>query len=461
MFGRWARFFIVLVIVAASCSGGDAADTSVATSPTTTTSTSTAPATSTTVTTTAPPQTTSSTATTTTTTTTQPPPPEDVEREDWLTIAGGVTLVSFEGDRTSASVGVRAIDGEPTQIGFAVDTSEPSVYVFELPAATTFDRFAVPDTRNSPGNTTFVGNIEIAGSNTGATEDFEVLVAEDFAELPEDEDVAEFVPAIQTPVRWIRLTVSGALHVEPEHDPGRTTVRFTELIGNGIQEAVPLSEDFNGVWELAFADNPDGHGEPTELHQDGARVAGCVGFAAVTGTVAGNVVRLNGIDTRDQRASAYLFVVNPDGRLRGMESTNNGVFRARIGRVAPDGTTTDCSEVTPEPLACGSVAYINFDVNSADIRPDSEQVLDDLFDGLSEISGRAVMIEGHTSTEGATDYNLDLSERRAQAVVDALVARGLSDELISAVGKGESEPLVSESDETSRAINRRVEIDCG
>lgn len=386
--------------------------------------------------------------------------PEEIKRTDLLTIANGLTLASFEGESTSASNAVRIIDGEPSQIGFGTAADEPIVYVFELPALTTFDRFAVPDTRNSPGNTTFFGAVEIAGSATSATDGFEILVSEAFVELEADQAEAEYLPAAALPVRWIRITLSGALQVEAEHGPDRTTVRFSELIGNGTQESVPLADGFDGVWELTFADNPNGAGELTELRQEGARVIGCVGFAEVSGTVAGNVVRLNGIDTRNQRPSAYLFVVDGDGQLRGMESTNNGVFRARIGRVASDGTTTDCSRTAPEPLACGSIVYVNFDLDSAVIRPDSTQVIDDLFDGLSTIDGDRVLVEGHTSTEGATDYNQDLSERRAQAVVDALVTRGLPAEAIAAVGKGESEPLVSERDEASRAINRRVEIDC-
>jgi OOP family OmpA-OmpF porin len=104
--------------------------------------------------------------------------------------------------------------------------------------------------------------------------------------------------------------------------------------------------------------------------------------------------------------------------------------------------------------------YVNFDLDSAAIRSDSDQILADLYEGISGVSGR-VTIEGHTSTEGTADYNLALSERRARAVVEDLVRRGFDASRISAVGKGESEPMVSESDEASRAINRRVRVTCG
>lgn len=453
---------IAFALLAAACSGSGETATSMSAPGTTealrattsTTSTTSAPATTTNP---APAE-----VTTTSTTAAAELPPE-VAPTDWLTVANGLVLSSFEGDEdaVSASTALRAVDGAPNQIGFANDLSSPSVYTFELPAETTFDRFAVPDTRDSPGNTTFFGSIEIVGSNTSANEDFEVLVSADFEELAADEELAEFTPASRIPVRWLRLTLSGALQVEEEHEPGRTVVRFTELIGNGTQQVVPMSEAFTGVWQLKFTDNPGGNGDLAELKQSGAVVSGCIGFAEVEGTVTGNVLRLNGTDTRDGRPSVYLLSTSSDGELRGVESTNNGVFRSRFGPLAPAGTTTPCSDAALAPLACGSKVYINFDVNSAVIRTDSEPVLDDLLLSLESIESATVTIVGHTSTEGSTEYNQELSERRAQAVLDALVARGLDAEGFSASGLGESEPLVSESDEASRAINRRVEIACG
>jgi OOP family OmpA-OmpF porin len=104
--------------------------------------------------------------------------------------------------------------------------------------------------------------------------------------------------------------------------------------------------------------------------------------------------------------------------------------------------------------------YVNFD--SSVIRPESEQVLADLYDGLVADGITQVSIEGHTSTEGSIGYNQDPSERRAQAVVDDLIARGFDPANITAVGKGETEPLLSpDNDESSRSLNRRVEVVCG
>ena len=69
-------------------------------------------------------------------------------------------------------------------------------------------------------------------------------------------------------------------------------------------------------------------------------------------------------------------------------------------------------------------------------------------------------IIGHSSSEGADDYNRALSERRAASVVAALIGLGMNDSALSAVGRGEDEPIASNDDEAGRSLNRRVEVRC-
>jgi len=71
---------------------------------------------------------------------------------------------------------------------------------------------------------------------------------------------------------------------------------------------------------------------------------------------------------------------------------------------------------------------------------------------------RHVSIEGHTDDAGSETHNLDLSRRRARAVLDALVKRGIEPGRVSSTGFGESRPKLLGSDATARAANRRVEM---
>ncbi len=77
---------------------------------------------------------------------------------------------------------------------------------------------------------------------------------------------------------------------------------------------------------------------------------------------------------------------------------------------------------------------------------------------LSRDLSLGMAAEGHTDSIGPDDYNQRLSERRAQAAYDFLVAAGIAPERLRAVGFGESRPAVPNDTEENRAINRRVEF---
>lgn len=70
---------------------------------------------------------------------------------------------------------------------------------------------------------------------------------------------------------------------------------------------------------------------------------------------------------------------------------------------------------------------------------------------------KQIEIAGHTDAKGSNEYNLSLSQRRAKAVYDTLVDKGISQKLMIYKGYGEEKPLVSNDSEENRALNRRVE----
>jgi len=251
------------------------------------------------------------------------------------------------------------------------------------------------------------------------------------------------------PVQWVRVTLTGGINIERE----KTFFEFSEVMGYGVQDEVPLLESFSGKWR--------GRGVKVELKQEGVRVSGCYdGEGELTGAVRGNLLHAMG-QTPSGIESTFVLSVGSNNELIGVRSTNGSPFTLYSGDVAPS-LTTKCSERPVAPIGCGSVIHgIHFDFDSATIRPESEAHLDALYDGLqTSTSTETVTVVGHTSSEGDEAYNEVLSERRARAVVAALVARGIETGRIAAEGLGEQQPIADNSSEAGRSLNRRVEIKC-
>ena len=107
----------------------------------------------------------------------------------------------------------------------------------------------------------------------------------------------------------------------------------------------------------------------------------------------------------------------------------------------------------------GHVAlYINFDTGKADIKADGQSVIDEIASALRNTPALKVGIEGHTDNVGGAAANLKLSEARAQAVMAALVAKGIAAARLSAAGFGQTKPIADNAAEDGRAKNRRVEL---
>jgi outer membrane protein OmpA-like peptidoglycan-associated protein len=84
--------------------------------------------------------------------------------------------------------------------------------------------------------------------------------------------------------------------------------------------------------------------------------------------------------------------------------------------------------------------------------------MDRLATFLRENPERMVAIEGHTDSVGGDAYNLALSDKRAEAVRNALLSRGIAGMRVTAKGMGESAPVASNDTAAGRQRNRRVEI---
>ncbi len=118
-------------------------------------------------------------------------------------------------------------------------------------------------------------------------------------------------------------------------------------------------------------------------------------------------------------------------------------------------------EMASEIDTQGSVALygIYFDTGKAEIKPDSKPTLDQIAKLLRSKPSLKLLVVGHTDNRGTFEYNMDLSRRRAQAVVDALVSNyGISAGRLQPVGVGYTCPRATNRTPEGRAKNRRVEL---
>ncbi|MEJ5287479.1 MAG: Outer membrane lipoprotein omp16 precursor [Candidatus Kapaibacterium sp.] len=101
---------------------------------------------------------------------------------------------------------------------------------------------------------------------------------------------------------------------------------------------------------------------------------------------------------------------------------------------------------------------IFFDFDKYDLKPESFLELDRVVKILNENPNFNIHIEGHTDSIGTEEYNLQLSRKRAEAVRNYLVSKGIARERITIFGFGASMPVATNETEEGRALNRRVEI---
>ncbi len=99
-----------------------------------------------------------------------------------------------------------------------------------------------------------------------------------------------------------------------------------------------------------------------------------------------------------------------------------------------------------------------FEFGRAEIKPGAQTAVAKLAHYLNQHPDRRILIEGFTDSVGSDTANLTLSQRRSQAVADALRAQGVDASRISTRGYGEQYPVASNESSSDRALNRRVEV---
>ena len=122
--------------------------------------------------------------------------------------------------------------------------------------------------------------------------------------------------------------------------------------------------------------------------------------------------------------------------------------------------TVQASEMATAIAGTGRVALygIFFDFNKADVKPESDATLEQIAKLLKDNAALRLLVVGHTDNVGGFASNMDLSQRRAAAVVATLVQRGVGRERLAPHGVSFASPVASNKTDEGRARNRRVEL---
>ena len=172
----------------------------------------------------------------------------------------------------------------------------------------------------------------------------------------------------------------------------------------------------------------------------GAAAGGAVG--AVIGKVAGNTATGAVIGAAVGGTAGILIGRRMDKQAEEMQAD---LENARVERVG-------------EGIIVTFDSGILFDFDKADLKSQAKANISDLAETLKKYDDTDVMIVGHSDSRGSDEYNLGLSERRAQSVSNYVSTLGVAGTRIQQVGKGESEPIADNETDAGRQQNRRVEI---
>ena len=168
-------------------------------------------------------------------------------------------------------------------------------------------------------------------------------------------------------------------------------------------------------------------------------------------------------DIRDREFSfkGYLSdIANANPLEKSMKTALNSDYSGSYNITGPEkvvavSTALSCQNKFKELL---SGQKIHFEYNKANIKRESYRLLNSLIEVSNGCPDDVIVIEGHTDSDGSKAYNQKLSNRRANAVKNYFVKKGVSKRRIEAIGYGEIHPVATNKTKAGKEKNRRIEF---
>lgn len=392
-------------------------------------------------------------------------PPEP----DLFAFAAGARFVQKPDDvgYSDLAYGPMNLIDESSQNDWTSAAGAPAVFVLELPERTALSRVAFDSASMSRAEKS-ARHVKVEVSDTSATSGFATVLDTDLKKATDDQS---FALAAKPVGRWVRLTVSGNF--------GDDYVALTGFRGYGEQLTHDAKlADVSGTYEGA-----SGWGV-VRLKQEGSRVIGCYTYrdGVIAGGVEGRLLKVQMTEHETDGAVADrqlgLFSFSNDGKAmlgltRALDAEPGSLYRAFYSAEKVSDDIGDCPNVPGwrkadtagsqlaeqlEDQGRARLDGVNFDFNSAVIRPESKPLLDQIARMLKDKADWRVTLEGHTDNVGGAAFNKTLSTQRAAAVKAYLEAGGIAADRLTSEGFGFDRPVASNDTQGGRAQNRRVEI---
>ena len=373
-------------------------------------------------------------------------------RLDLLDLASGAMVVSASSEYGGAWSATRLVDGG-TEAGWCSEQGKatPNAIVVELAQPFAIRALAVDNTGAQESGYAGISarQIVVSGSTTSATAGFAEIVTIEAAKGGRKE-VALGKPAT---AQWLRFEVrTNWGHAE------YTELMELEAYGDPVGPAPKVN--VAGVFETNYG--------IMRLEQDGVTVRGCYDCCSIgqlTGNLDGRVLRFEWREDEGADVGTAMMIVSSagdalngvyfrDGQLNGEWSGHRVTGREAECTVARGSGLAEKLEKTGKAVLYG----IYFDPDSAVLKPESERALADVLAVLKAKETLRLQIAGHTDSTNTDEYNLKLSQQRADAVVTWLVGHGVTASRLAAKGFGEAQPVADNKTAAGRALNRRVEV---
>jgi outer membrane protein OmpA-like peptidoglycan-associated protein len=190
--------------------------------------------------------------------------------------------------------------------------------------------------------------------------------------------------------------------------------------------------------------------DPYTREEKVSRTAAGAGIGAAAGAILGAVTSNR---NRTQRAMIGAGI----GALAGGAIGNYMDRQEAELRQELEGTGVSVTRVG-DNLVLNMPGHITFDVDRTEIKAEFQRVLDSVVLVLNKYEKTGIEVAGHTDSTGRVEYNMELSERRAQSVAHALIVRGVNQVRVAPIGLGPHQPIASNDTAEGRAMNRRVEL---